>query len=252
MKNQLFKKELLAIFKNKKLLVPILAVLFIPVLYSGMFLWAFWDPYEHLADLPVAIVNSDKGADFDSEKLSLGKDLEDKLKESNDFHFIFVDKEKGLKGLTDQKFYMLVEIPENFSKNATTLMDNNPQKLELIYKPNESYNFLSAQIGSTAIEKIKASLSEKIIETYSDTIFSKITDISNGITDASDGAKKLYEGSISLQSGATDLQDGLSLLAEKSIEFNEGVIKINSGSLEMAKGVDKLSNGIGLLDENYQ
>ncbi|WP_442599095.1 YhgE/Pip family protein [Neobacillus sp. D3-1R] len=248
----LLKKELLAILKNKKLLVPILAVMFIPVLYSGMFLWAFWDPYDHLDDLPVAIVNSDKGADFENETLSLGKDLEEKLKESHDFHFIFVDKEKGIKGLTNQKYYMLVEIPENFSENATTLMNENPQKLELIYKPNESYNFLSAQIGSTAIEKIKSSLSEKITETYSDTIFSKIDKLSNGITDASDGAKQLYEGSLKLQDGTTDLQNGLSLLAEKSIEFNEGVIKINSGSMELTRGVDKLSNGITLLDENYQ
>jgi len=44
MKN-LFKEELLVLFKNNKILIPVLAVLFIPILYSGMLLWAFWDPY---------------------------------------------------------------------------------------------------------------------------------------------------------------------------------------------------------------
>lgn len=250
--NKLFSKELNAIIKNKKLLISIIAVLFIPVLYSGMFLWAFWDPYDHLSDLPVAIVDKDKGAEFDNERLSLGNELVDKLKESQDFQFIFVNEEEGMQGLTDQKYYMLVEIPENFSKNATTLMDVNPQKLELIYKPNESYNFLSAQIGSTAVEKIKASLSEKIIETYSDTIFDKIEDLSSGLSDASNGATQLYKGSQRLQFGTNDLQEGLALLVGKSIEFNEGVSKIDSGSKELNSGVEKLSKGINVLDNNYQ
>jgi putative membrane protein len=250
--NNLFSKEFMAIIKNKKLLIPIIAVLFIPVLYSGMFLWAFWDPYDHLSDLPVAIIDKDKGAEFESERLSLGKELVEKLKESKDFHFIFVNEDEGMQGLTNQKYYMLVEIPEDFSENATTLMDENPQKLELIYKPNESYNFLSAQIGSTAIEKIKASLSEKIIETYSETIFDKMEDLSSGLSDASQGATKLYEGSLRLQSGTSDLQEGLALLAGKSIEFNRGVSKIDSGSKELNSGVGKLSEGLNLLDSNYQ
>ena len=37
----MIKQEFLNIVKNRKLLIPILAVLFIPVLYAGMFLWAF-------------------------------------------------------------------------------------------------------------------------------------------------------------------------------------------------------------------
>jgi putative membrane protein len=251
LKNTLFQKELKAILTNKKLLIPILAVLFIPVLYSGMFLWAFWDPYSHLKDLPVAIVNNDQGAEFDNERLSLGKDLVEKLKESKDFRFIFVDKDSGNAGLREQNYYMLVEIPENFSDNATTLLDENPEKLELIYKPNEGYNFLSAQIGSTAIEKIKASLSEKITETYSETIFDKIQELSTGMTDANDGATKLYEGSLSLKEGSSDLQEGLALLAERSIEFNEGVSKIDNGSRDLSVGVKKLTDGLNLLTSNY-
>lgn len=61
MKNILLKEELFAIFKNKKILIPIIAVMFVPVMYAGMFLWAFWDPYDKLTELPVAVVNEDVG-----------------------------------------------------------------------------------------------------------------------------------------------------------------------------------------------
>ncbi|MDV2888332.1 YhgE/Pip domain-containing protein, partial [Alkalihalophilus pseudofirmus] len=79
----------------------------------------------------------------------------------------------------------------DFSENATTLMDDHPKKLELIYVPNEGYNFLSAQIGGTAAEKIKTAVSEKVTETYAETMFDKVSKLADGVKQASDGAGKL-------------------------------------------------------------
>ncbi|RBP92296.1 putative membrane protein [Cytobacillus firmus] len=249
MKNKLFLKEFSAIIKNKKLLIPIIAVMFIPILYSGMFLWAFWDPYDHLDDLPVAIVNEDAGAAFEGNDLHLGDDLVDKLKESKDFNFQFVDKEEAYKDLNDQQYYMLVEIPKDFSKNATTLLEDNPEKMNLIYVPNESYNFLSAQIGGTAVEKIKASLSEKVTETYAETMFDKVGELADGIGQASDGAFQISEGAADLKVGSNTLHEKLALLADKSIEFNNGVSSARKGSEEMSEGAKSLSEGLGKLAE---
>ena len=93
--NKVIKAEWLKIFKTRKMLVSIIAVLFIPVLYAGMFLWAFWDPYAHLSDLPVAIVNEDTGAEYEGTELALGEELSKKLKDSEQFNFISVTKEKA-------------------------------------------------------------------------------------------------------------------------------------------------------------
>lgn len=214
-----------------------------------MFLWAFWDPYDHLADLPVAIVNEDKGADFEGKELQLGDELVDKLKESGDFNFKFVNKKQGYKDLKNQKYYMLIEIPSEFSSNATTLLDDHPEKLKLVYVPNESYNFLSSQIGETAIEKIKSSISEKITETYAETMFDKVTELADGMGQASDGASQINEGAAELKDGSSLIYDKLSLLADKSIEFNNGVGKINNGSKELVVGSKTLADGLGQLQE---
>jgi putative membrane protein len=251
MKNILFIQELLAIFRNKKLLVPIIAVLFIPVLYSGMFLWAFWDPYEHLSELPVAVANEDSGASIDGKELELGNGLVEKLKESKDFGYEFVSEAEGKKGLEQQKYYMLVKIPQDFSENATTLMNEQPKKLELVYMPNESFNFLSAQIGETAAERIKASVSEKVSETYAETMFDKIGELANGLVNASDGADELNDGAGKLMDGSQKLYQNLSVLASKSIEFNQGLNTANSGIKELAKGADALNVGLGQLEEGH-
>lgn len=244
----LLREELRTLFHNKKLLIPVIAVLFIPILYSGMFLWAFWDPYDHLDDLPVVVVNEDDGAQLDGDEIKLGNDLLDKLKDSHKFDFHFADKEQAYKDLKNQKYYLLVEIPEDFSQNATTLMDENPQKLNLIYVPNESYNFLSSQIGETAIKEIKSSISDKVSETYAETIFANIENMAEGLDEASQGAGKLSDGSADLKDGSALLHDKLSELASKSIEFNQGVENANSGSQELASGSSKLETGLSTID----
>lgn len=249
---KLIKAELAGIVRDKKLLIPIVAVLFVPILYAGMFLWAFWDPYERLDDLPVAIVNEDEGADFEGSLLNLGDELVTKLEDSNDFDFHFVSWEEGSKGLEQQNYYMLVKIPRDFSSNATTLMDDHPKKLDLVYIPNESFNFLSSQIGETAMLKIQASLQEKITETYAETIFDKITELADGMEQASDGAGKVSDGVSKVNDGSEELRDNLQLLADKSIEFNHGVGKANLGSKDLADGANQLSNGLSALKEGQK
>lgn len=249
MKGKSFIGEWKYIFTNKSLLIPIIAVMLIPVLYAGMFLWAFWDPYDKLEDLPVAVVNSDTGASFEGEDLQLGNELVKSLKENATFNFIFVDKEEGYEELEKQEYYMLVEIPSDFSENATTILDDDPKKLELIYVPNEGYNFLSAQIGETAIEKVKAAVSEEIIFTYSETIFEKIEKMADGFQEASDSATTLYDGLVEINDGTTTLKESLETLASKQIEFKNGVDTVNDGVGQLSSGSQELATGLGLLSE---
>lgn len=245
----MIKDEIKSIFHNKKLLIPIIAVLFIPILYSGMFLWAFWDPYDRLPDLPVAIVNEDEGSNIDGQKVNLGDDLVTKLEESMDFNFSFLEKEKAYDGLEKQKYYLIVEIPKDFSKNAATLLDKEPKKLSLIYVPNEGFNFLASQIGETAIDRIKMSLSEKVSETYAETMFDKIGELSEGIEQAGRGAERLSNGALELKEGSVTLHDKLAMFARKSIEFNNGIDQVKAGSNELYVGTKKLSEGLGQLQE---
>ncbi|RIW35340.1 YhgE/Pip domain-containing protein [Bacillus salacetis] len=251
MKKSLFLAELKNIIGNRKLLIPLLAVMFIPVMYSGMFLWAFWDPYSQMKDLPVAVVNNDSGADFEGEELMLGDELVQKLKESNQFDFHFVNKEEGYENLKNQEYYMLVEIPESFSNNATTLMDEHPEKLSLKYVPNEGFNFLSGQIGDTAVKEIKASLSKTVTETYAETMFENIDKMGQGFADASKAASELNDGTNKVSSGASELKENLTLLAEKNLEFDNGLSKVKGGADELAAKTKELSEGLGKVSNGY-
>lgn len=236
--------ELKNIAVNKKLLISVIAVLMVPIMYAGLFLYAFWDPYDKMDQLPVAIVNEDTGADYSGTSLELGNELIKNLKKNNSFKFEFVNEKDGYHGIEDRKYYMLVKIPEDFSENATTLLDENPQKLDLIYVPNESFNFLSAQVGDSAVVKIKSSISAEITKTYSETIFDKVIEMADGYETAADGAGQLSNGIADVGDGANKVKENLETLASKQIEYSDGVNQVEEGSRALASGTKELSTGL--------
>ncbi|TCI28336.1 YhgE/Pip domain-containing protein [Exiguobacterium sp. SL-10] len=240
---KLWTAEWRSIGKDPRVWIPILAVALVPLMYAGMFLWAFWDPYGQMEDLPVAIVNEDRGATFDGEQLAVGDELVEKLKTSDAFEFVETTKQEATSGLDDHDYYMAIEIPADFSEKATTALDDKPEKLELKYIANESYNFLAAQIGGSAMEQVKSELSTEVAKQYVSAMRDGIQDAASGLDDAAAGAAKLADGSKTAENGATELADGTALLASKQRELADGASQLNEGVAQLESGTAELANG---------
>lgn len=271
------KSELLGILHNRKLLISVIGVMTIPLLYSATYLWAFWDPYGHLNRLPVAVVNNDQGAVYNGQKLAIGNDLVKKLKEKKSLNWQFVSKQSADKGLKNQKYYLKVEIPKDFSKNATTIQSEHPKKLQLIYTANEGYNYLSSKIGDSAIEKIKEEVAAAVSKTYAESMFNNIKNVATGLNQAGDGAGELHNGINKAKTGSSDLNTGvntvqngtaalnkgaktvdsgartveenLQRLAEKSVDFSTGLASASTGSKQLQDGLDKFASGLGQMKQ---
>lgn len=243
------KNELLGILHNRKLLIAVIGVMTVPLLYSGTYLWAFWDPYGHLDRLPVAVVNNDQGAVYNGSKLEIGKDLVKELKKKESFQWKFVSEKEADNGLKNQNYYIKVEIPKDFSEDATTLQSENPKKLTLIYTPNEGYNYLSSKIGDSAIEKIKEEVSSSVTKTYAKSMLQNIKDVANGLAKAGYGAASLNDGTVQVESGAKKLEENLKTLATKSVAFSEGTLSAQAGSKQLQDGLNQFGTGLGQMKD---
>lgn len=242
-----FFSDLKASFKKPKVFIPIIVVLFIPVLYSGMFLAAFWDPYGKMNEIPVAIVNEDKGAKFEGKSLDAGNDLVEELKKGDDFSWRFVTREEADKGMENNEYYMTIVIPEDFSAKATTLMNDVPEPAQLIFEPNEGYNFLAAQIGGTAVKEIKSKVSAKVTESYTEILFDQLQEISSGLGDAGSGATTLTEGAEKLDDGALKLKENLAKLVDGTTQLQSGITPLKDGASSLSQGALELQNGSSTL-----
>ncbi len=52
--------------------LAVVVIILMPLLYGALYLWAFWNPFGNVNNLPVAIVNLDEGADAMGEPLDAG------------------------------------------------------------------------------------------------------------------------------------------------------------------------------------
>ena len=241
--------------------IAMAAIVLIPTIYTTLFLGSMWDPYGNVDQLPVAVVNNDKSVDYEGKELAVGDELVDKLRENDQLDFHFVSADKAEKGIEDGTYYMVITIPENFSENASTLMDDEPQKMELQYVTNPGTNYIASKMSETALAKIQKEVSESVTKEYTETIFDQLGTIGSGMSDAADGALQIQDGVSDLKDGNTKITDNLKLLSDSSLTFvdgaktlesglktyTDGVATVNSGAQTLSDGMDQLASGAGTL-----
>ncbi|OKO53075.1 phage infection protein [Bacillus toyonensis] len=236
-------KDWKAMWHHKHGRIALIFLLIVPLIYSGFFLAGYWDPYGRLDKLPVAVVNLDKGAAMDEKTIHAGDDFVKNLKENKELAFHFVSEKNADEGLKEDKYYMVVTIPEDFSKKVSTLMDEKPEPAQLHYKVNPGKNFVAAQIGTTAVENMKTKISNSITKSYTEGVFSKFQDLAQGLSDASNGAEKLHEGTTDAKNGANRLADGIDRLSDGTSKLKEGSDKLASSQSALTGGANELSQG---------
>lgn len=251
------KNEWKKLVNNKILLISFIVILFIPILYAAFFLKSVWDPYGKTGELPVAVVNMDKSVDYEGKTLDVGDQLVENLKKNELLDWHFVSQKQAEQGMKDKKYYMVVTLPENFSKNASTLLDKNPKKMNITYETNGSLNYIGEVIGETAAKQLQSEVSANVTKAYAESIFAQIEKVGDGFTQAADGSKRLQEGSTKLNDGNKTITENLQKLATSTITFSDGANKLEvgldqytDGVTQLNDGATKLNDGIGQLASN--
>lgn len=248
----LFKAEWKGIWNNKMMRVVLLVIATIPLLYGSLFLASMWDPYAKVNHLPVAVVNQDQPVKQGGKKLAVGDALVKNLKKSKNMDFHYVDKAKADKEIKNGKYYMVVTIPRDFSKNATTLADKNPKKMKLDYTTTSGYNYIAMKISTAAVTEMKAKLNKQIIDSYSKTMYAALGSAGKGMNKAANGADKITTNLGSAQDGATKLADGTTTLGNGVQKYTNGVQTFVAGTAKYTDGTDQLAKGVQQLDNGTQ
>ncbi|HEB2145338.1 TPA: YhgE/Pip domain-containing protein [Staphylococcus aureus] len=149
------------IFKNKLLWIAPIATMIILAIFS----LAFYPAYNSKPkDLPIGILNEDKGTTIQDKNVNIGKKLEDKLldSDSNKIKWVKVDSEKDLeKDLKDQKIFGVAIIDKDFSKDAMSktqkvVMDSKKEKMQ--------QKVASGEIPPQVVQQMKQKMGNQQVE----------------------------------------------------------------------------------------
>lgn len=239
----MIKKEWQSLRKNKILIVVLIAIAAIPFIYAGLFLKSMWDPYGNLKDLPVAVVNNDKAIKYEGRTLSIGNDLTEALKDNDSLDFHFTDSTSARQGLKNGTWYMTITIPEDFSKNASTLLEEQPQKMVLQYATNPGTNYIASKMSETALNQIKDEIASQVTETYTEIVFDRISEAGRGLSEAACGSAELAEGIRTASDGNRTVTDNLKKLSDSTLTFSSGADTLTKGIREYTDGVSRIGEG---------
>jgi YhgE/Pip-like protein len=106
---------------------PVLVVVTVLALIFYAYLAAVTSPQENIEDLPVALVNEDRGADLAGEKANLGDRIVEKVTDPESPAAGTVDwirpdtREDALDGIGNNEYYGAIVIPKNYSQRISDL-----------------------------------------------------------------------------------------------------------------------------------
>lgn len=214
-------------------IISLIVALLVPLVYAMIILSATWDPLDNLDNVPVAIVNNDKGADNDGEYVNVGEQLVETLSDDDQLGWDFVTEEEARKGIENQEYFMAVIVPEDFSEKTVTVMDDNPQKPELKFIQNEGMHYQGATVTNAAIESLQNQLATQITETYVATVFDQLGEVRDGFAEAHDGSEQIHDGTHQLKDGTNELLTNL-------VESAPDISRLADGAQEAYAGTNLL------------
>nr|WP_274598234.1 YhgE/Pip domain-containing protein [Weissella confusa] len=241
--------------KHKFFMLVIVVLFFVPSIYAVTFLSSLWDPYGQVKNLPVAIINKDKSVTYEGQKLAVGDDLEKELRKSKDMDFHFPSEKEAKAGLKDGKYYTVITIPSDFSKDATTLLDKDPKQMKLDYETSSGHSFIAGKLSESGAKEISQQISKQVTKTYAKTIFAEMKKVGKGMNTAADANKQLADGTTQIKSGSDQLTSGLQTLSASTLQFNDGAQTLTQGLSQYVDGVaqadagsQRLTAGLGQLN----
>lgn len=155
------------IFKSKLLWLTPIAIILLLMLFAIAFYPAF-NPKPK--DMPIAIVNHDKGTSIQGKKMNIGDKLEDKLLDSDSkaIKWVKVDSEKDAKkGMENEKYYGAAIFEKDFSKHAMSktqkvVMDSKKaemkEKVESGEIPAQQAQMMAKKMGNQSVDVKQAQL----------------------------------------------------------------------------------------------
>ncbi|MFB7843749.1 YhgE/Pip family protein [Microbacterium sp. NPDC056052] len=235
--------ELRRLTASPMAVIALIALMAVPILYGGLYLWANQDPYGKFSEVPVGLVVEDTGATSNGTTTNYGEKVADNLVEGKAFDWNRMSAGAARSALKNGDVDFTVTIPKTFSEALLSASGTSPHQAKIELETNDANNYLASSIGSGAVEKIRRSVAEMVGQEAADKLLTGLSDVRGKLGEAADGASQLYDGANTAVSGSGQLADGTSQLADGASQLAGGTAQIADGSQQLAAGAATLADG---------
>jgi putative membrane protein len=237
----LVRTELARLTSSKMGILSLVALMTVPLVYGGLYLWGNQDPYSRLDQIPAALVVDDTGAtNDDGVAVNYGQDAADELLDGKDFGWVEVTAAQAKAGITSGKYDFGLTFPADFSTDLVSAGGDDPTAAKLALTTSDTNSYLSSTLAERAAEAVRVKVAEQLGEEAADTLLDSLDSVRSGLIDAADGAKQLSDGAASAATGASTLADGAASAASGAASLSDGNAKLSTGASQLSAGLKQL------------
>ncbi|MEV7767681.1 YhgE/Pip domain-containing protein [Microbacterium sp. NPDC086615] len=249
---QMITAELRRLTSTRMSVIALIALLCVPILYGGLYLWANQDPYGNLSSVPVALVVDDQGAQVNGQQRNLGDEAAEQLLDSDTFEWHRVSSDAADAGLSAGDFDFVVTLPADFTEAVASLSSDSPRQADIELRTNDANNYLASTIGTQAVARIQASVAKKVVDEAGLSLLDALHTIRVSLVDATNGATQLVDGLGTAKNGSSQLASGSATLADGSAQLADGTAQLSSGANQLRDGSASLRDGSARVADGAQ
>lgn len=240
----IYKTDIKNIVTNYAAFITIVALCILPSLYAWFNIAASWDPYakEATSQIKIGVVNNDDGANIEGKEINMGDLIVDKLKENDLMGWQFVDEYEAKQMLEQGKFYATITIPEQFSKDITSIVTSNIKKGDIIYKVNEKINAIAPKLTYKGASGVQENISKTLIETVSSTLLNATKSVGIELENIKPKISNAYNLLKEVQLEFDDINDTVDLAHKGTVQLKDLTQKINEDIPLIKTTIDNSKN----------
>lgn len=247
MKNifKIYIDDLKRIFSSYAAVIVLLALCILPSLYAWFNIAASWDPYSESATsgIKIGVVNKDVGTTLRDKEINIGDQVISELKENKSLGWQFVSEEKAKKALEEGKYYATITIPENFSKELTSIVTSEINKGEIEYSVNEKINAIAPKLTDKGATGVQEKVSKAVVETVSEAIFGAANEIGIELENQMPKISQIHNLLVELQGKFGSINDTTDLAYDGALKM-EDLIKGIQGDIPLIQSTIKNAQGL--------
>ncbi|HEY4268709.1 MAG TPA: YhgE/Pip domain-containing protein [Galbitalea sp.] len=229
-------------------IASLVALMVVPIIYGGLYLWGNQDPYNNLGNVPAAIVVGDAGATLDGAHVNYGRDAAKNLVDGKKFGWHIVSASAAKKGVTKGTYDFSVTFPSSFSSDLTSAATTTPTKARLELTTNDINSYLSTTLAKQATAAVQTAITQEVAQAGTHKLLNAVSSLRGGLVDARAGSSELADGSKQAATGAATLSNGLSELKSRTASLPSSTARLSSGAAQVATGAGALKSGLTTLD----
>lgn len=225
---KVFTRDVKRIVAVPRSLIIIFGILVTPALYTWLNILAFWNPYTATENLPIAVVNNDRGAASElTGQLNVGDLVVEQLSENKQLGWQFTDEATANHKIRSGEVYATFVIPKTFSKDLVDIFSGERHQPSIDYYVNEKKGAIAPKITDVGANELDIQITSTFRGKVGEAIAQALRD----------GGLKIDSSVLAAQGNTLDALGGINrdlTDAQDSLDSSKASL---TGSLETTKKV---------------